>query len=229
MTSDKNEQAKMRASRRLKQMGIIFLVSIVGVLVLFYAFPSNAKKKVVVRPKVTLPGKEISTDFNENKFTQGNEQRLLHEIGICDTLIVKDNNLDQPACSPRFFRFFPLKNNTNFNDGFMLLVRSGVHAFPTRLLLIFQRESKQLVKVNGFNGYLIERRPSKSAYDDIVVRFFERYDKQKYFYHCLFTWEKGRYAYVKCEEINDQKVKAEKIDSVSKVVLDYLTEGKLIF
>jgi hypothetical protein len=34
---------------------------------------------------------------------------------------------------------------------------------------------------------------------------------------------------VKCEEINDQKVKVEKVDSVSKVVLGYLSDKKLIF
>jgi hypothetical protein len=111
----------------------------------------------------------------------------------------------------------------------MLLVRSGVHAFPTRLLLIYQREGKQLVKVNGFNGYLIERRKTNTDYDDIVVRFFERYDRQKYFYHCLFTWDKGTYNYVNCEEINDQKVKKDKLDSVSKVVYGYLQDKKLIF
>jgi hypothetical protein len=86
-----------------------------------------------------------------------------------------------------------------------------------------------LVQVNGFNGYLIERRKSNTEYDDIVIRFFERFDKQKYFYHCLFSWDQGKYNYVKCEEINDQKVKIEKVDSVSKVVLGYLSDKKLIF
>jgi hypothetical protein len=205
------------------------LVSIIGVGLLYYLVPGKLKKPVPVPPKISLPGKEISTDFNLNTFTQGSESRLLHEIGICDTLTLKDNNLDEPACSPRFFRFFPLKNNTNFQNGFMLLVRSGVHAFPTRRLLIFQRESNQLVQVNGFNGYLIERRKSNTEYDDIVIRFFERFDKQKYFYHCLFSWDQGKYNYVKCEEINDQKVKIEKVDSVSKVVLGYLSDKKLIF
>ena len=228
MTQNK-QTGKVRSRKLFYRRGIILLASIIGVGLLYYLVPSKLKKPVPVPPKISLPGKEISTDFNLNTFTQGNETRLLHELGICDTLTLKDNNLDEPACSPRFFRFFPLKNNTNFNNGFMLLVRSGVHAFPTRRLLIFQRESNQLVQVNGFNGYLIERRKSNTEYDDIVIRFFERFDKQKYFYHCLFSWGQGKYNYVKCEEINDQKVKIEKVDSVSKVVLGYLSDKKLIF
>ena len=157
MTQNK-QTGKVRSRKLFYRRGIILLASIIGVGLLYYLVPSKLKKPVPVPPKISLPGKEISTDFNLNTFTQGNETRLLHELGICDTLTLKDNNLDEPACSPRFFRFFPLKNNTNFNNGFMLLVRSGVHAFPTRRLLIFQRESNQLVQVNGFNGYLIERR-----------------------------------------------------------------------
>jgi hypothetical protein len=228
MTQNK-QTGKVRSRKLFYRRGIILLVSIIGVGLLYYLVPGKLKKPVVAPPKISLPGKEISTDFNLNTFTQGSEPRLLHEIGICDTLTLKDNNLDEPACSPRFFRFFPLKNNTDFQNGFMLLVRSDVHAFPTRRLLIFQRESNQLVQVNGFNGYLIERRKSKTEYDDIVIRFFERFDKQIYFYHCLFSWDQGKYNYVKCEEINDQKVKVEKVDSVSKVVLGYLSDKKLIF
>ena len=228
MTQNK-EMGKAKSPKLLYRRGIILLVSIIGVGLLYYLVPGKLKKPIPPKPKINLPGKEISTDFNLNAFTQGNEPRLLHEIGICDTMTLKNNNLDEPACSPRFFRFFPLKNNTDFQNGFMLLVRSGVHAFPTRRLLIFQRESNQLVQVNGFNGYLIERRKSNTEYDDIVIRFFERFDKQKYFYHCLFSWDQGKYNYVKCEEINDQKVKIEKVDSVSKVVLGYLSDKKLIF
>ncbi len=227
MTQNK-EMGKAKSPKLLYRRGIILLVSIIGVGLLYYLVPGKLKKPIPPKPKINLPGKEISTDFNLNAFTQGNEPRLLHEIGICDTMTLKNNNLDEPACSPRFFRFFPLKNNTDFQNGFMLLVRSGVHAFPTRLFMVFERKDNKLKQVNAFNGYIIERRKSKTEYDDIVIRFFERYDKQKYFYHCLFSWDKGRYNYVKCEEINDQKVKAEKVDSVSKVVLGYLSEKSLI-
>jgi hypothetical protein len=80
-----------------------------------------------------------------------------------------------------------------------------------------------------FVGYIIERRVVASNYDDIVVRFFERYENQKYFYNCLYTWKNGRYVYQKCEAINDAKLKPEKADSVSIEVEKILNENKLIF
>jgi len=111
----------------------------------------------------------------------------------------------------------------------MLLIRSGVNAFPTRRLVVFERQNKKLIKVNGFIGYIIERRKTNSAYDDIVIRFFERYDRQKYFYHCLFTWKNNKYQYVNCEEINDQKIKVPLQDSVSNVVKQILIDKQYLF
>ena len=106
MTQNK-DTGKVKSPRLLYRRGIIFLISLIGVGLLYY-FTSNTEKPVVPKlPKISLPGKEISTDFNLNKFTQGNERQLLHELGICDTLTVINNNIDIPACSPKFFRFFP--------------------------------------------------------------------------------------------------------------------------
>ncbi|NBX79746.1 MAG: hypothetical protein EBQ94_05095, partial [Flavobacteriales bacterium] len=134
-----------------------------------------------------------------------------------------------PSCSPRFFRFFKLNKAKELDKSFMLLARSGVNGFPVRRLLIFERERGKLVKVNGFVGYIIERRSTETNYDDIVIRFFERYDKQKYFYNCLYTWKGGQYQYVGCEAINDYKLKPEKADSVSIEVEKILNEKKLVF
>ena len=112
----------------------------------------------------------------------------------------------------------------------MLLMRSGVNGFPARRLLIFERENGNLVKTNGFTGYIIEKRPSKKLdYDDIVVRFFEKYESQKYFYNCLFSWKNQRYEFVKCEAINDIAIKPEVVDSVSIEINKILIEKQLIF
>lgn len=171
----------------------------------------------------------ISTDFNANSFTGNIEEKLLKEIGICDSTQGDDTNLDNPSCSPRFFRFFKLNKAKELNESCMLMVRAGVNAFPVRRLLIFERERGKIVKVNGFVGYLIERRSTETNYDDIVVRFFERYDKQKYFYNCLYTWKGGQYQYVCCEAINDFKLKPEKADSVSIEVKKILNEKRLVY
>ena len=214
----------------LKRIAWISLVVFICSL-LVWKFSSNEKPTIPINDdtKKVLKVEQISTDFNLNKFSSNEEIELLKEIGICDSTQADDKNLDNPSCSPRFFRFFKLNKSKELSDGFMLLVRAGVNKFPVRRLLIFERENGQLVKTNGFVGYIIERRVVAGNYDDIVVRFFERYENQKYFYNCLYTWKNGRYVYQKCEAINDAKLKPEKADSVSIEVEKILNENKLIF
>lgn len=208
----------------------IILLCVIGVFVAWFL---NRKEKPNGDDTANQPEKQkvefISTDFNANTFSGKTEEKLLKEIGICDSTQGDDNNLDNPSCSPRFFRFFKLSKTKELKDGFMLLVRAGVNKFPVRRLLIFERENGQLVKVNGFVGYIIERRSTKTNYDDIVVRFFERYYEQKYFYNCLYSWKNGQYQYVRCEAINDSKIKAEKADSVSIEVEKIIKEKQLVY
>lgn len=209
----------------------IILFCVIGVFVAWFL---NSRKNATNGDDSTETTKKqkieyISTDFNANAFSGKVEEKLLKEIGICDSTQGDDNNLDNPSCSPRFFRFFKLNKTKGLNDGFMLLVRAGVNKFPVRRLLIFERENGQLVKVNGFVGYIIERRSTDASYDDIVVRFFERYYEQKYFYNCLYTWKNGQYQYVRCEAINDSKIKPEKSDSVSVEVEKIIKEKQLVY
>lgn len=172
---------------------------------------------------------EISTDFNDNEFKSEVEAKLLKELKICDSTMTEDNSLARPSCSPRFFRFFPLKHDKLLNEGFILLVRSGVNGFPVRRLLVFERTNGKLVNTNRFIGYIIQTRKKDNGYDDIVVRFFERYEKQKYFYHCLYTWKGGKYQFVRCEEINSERIKPEMVDSVSYEVQKILNEKGLVY
>jgi len=208
---------------------IILVVFICSLLVWKFSLPTKLNKVDKVDQNKVLKVEQISTDFNANTFKSEEEISLLKEIGICDSTQADDSNLDNPSCSPRFFRFFKLNKTKSLNDGFILLVRAGVNKFPVRRLLIFERENGQLVKTNGFVGYIIERRVVAGNYDDIVVRFFERYENQKYFYNCLYTWKNGRYVYVKCETINEAKIKTDKADSVSTEVEKILNENKLVF
>ena len=63
MTQNKKME-KVKSSKLLYRRGIIFLISLIGVGLLYY-FTSNTKKPVVPKlPKISLPGKEISTDFS---------------------------------------------------------------------------------------------------------------------------------------------------------------------
>jgi hypothetical protein len=207
------------------------IIAIIGV---FINNKVNNKKKKE-KPEVNVEIQLIETDFITNTFSGTTEIELLKELGICDSTAPNDNNLDRPSCSPRFFRFFNYKKNAELRNNFILLVRSGVNGFPARRLLIFARENGQLVKTNGFIGYIIEKRRVKTKlHDDIVIRFFEKYYEQKYFYNCLFSWKDQRYEFVKCETIGappkgDEAIKPELVDSVSSEIYKILIEKQLIF
>lgn len=171
----------------------------------------------------------ISTDFNANVFSSNIEVELLKELHLCDVAAPTDTDEKRPACSPNFFRFFGLKKGKPLKDGFMLLTKAGVNGFDRRRLLIFERENGVLVKLNGFVGNLIEKRPSPLGYDDIVVRFGERIEGYLYYYNCLFTWQQSRYEYQKCEAINDSRIKAELVDSMAIEIKKSLDANNFLF
>ena len=217
------------------QFLIPILIIVLAALVTGYFYTKKLAKKKVDKPKEKTEIQLIETDFNANTFSGTTEIELLNELGVCDSTAPNDKNLDRPSCSPRFFRFFNYKKNAELRNNFILLLRSGVNGFPARRLLIFARENGQLVKTNGFIGYIIEKRRIKNKlHDDIVIRFYEKYYKQKYFYNCLFSWKDQRYEFVKCEAIGappkgDEAIKPELVDSVSSVIYKILIEKQLIF
>ena len=217
------------------QFLITILIIVLAALVTGYFYTKKPVKKKVDKLKEKTEIQLIETDFNANTFSGTTEIELLKELGVCDSTAPNDNNLDRPSCSPRFFRFFNYKKNAALRNNFILLLRSGVNGFPARRLLIFARENGQLVKTNGFIGYIIEKRRIKNKlHDDIVIRFYEKYYDQKYFYNCLFSWKDQRYEFVKCEAIGappkgDEAIKPELVDSVSSEIYKILIEKQLIF
>ena len=212
------------------QFLIPIVIIVLAALVTGYFYTKKPAKKKVDKPKEKTEIQLIETDFNANTFSGTTEIELLKELGVCDSTAPNDNNLDRPSCSPRFFRFFNYKKNTELRNNFILMLRSGVNGFPARRLLIFERENGKLVKTNGFIGYIIEKRAAKNTlYDDIVIRFYEKYYEQKYFYNCLFSWKDQRYEFVKCEAINDIAIKPAVVDSVSIEINKILIEKQLVF
>ena len=214
-----------------KKLVVVFLMVLLGGIIATFILKkgksTNDNSEIENLKSNTPEIEEISTDFNLNSFSSKDEESLLKEIKICDSTMKEANNLARPSCSPRFFRFFKLKEYKPLKDGFMLLVRSGVNGFPVRRLLVFERSGKRLINTNKFIGYIIEKRKTANSNDDIVIRFFERYQNQKYFYHCLYSWKNGKYEFVRCEEINSERVKPELLDSVSVEVQKILIEKNL--
>ena len=217
-------------------MYIVLIILTVFLVVMWINKKSSDKNEEEQEEnKIEIPEEKseiqlIETDFNANTFSGTTEFELLKELGVCDSTAPNDKNLDRPSCSPRFFRFFSYKKNAELRNNFILLLRSGVNGFPARRLLIYERENGKLVRTNGFIGYIIEKRiVNNKLYDDIVIRFYEKYDNQKYFYNCLFSWKDQRYEFIKCEAINELKIKPELVDSVSREINKTLIEKQLVF
>lgn len=184
------------------------------------------KKKV----KIVKPiGVQISTDFHTNTFSSKQEPLLLKELRLCDSTIQWSEDENRPSCTPNFFRIFPLKKGLDIANGCMVLLKAGVNHFPVRRFVVYEREGDEMVQANGFIGYPIEFRPRSQTYDDVVIRFFERYEGEKFFYNCLFTWKQNRYQFVQCEQINDANIKPEKQKEVSAEILQILNEKQLVF
>jgi hypothetical protein len=217
----------MRNKKLLLFIGILFAL----LVVLFFTvkYLNQQDKPKPVKKKETVKGIQISTDFNTNSFSSKNEAKLLKNLGLCDSTINWSEDLDKPSCTPNFFRVFPLKKGLDIAQGCMVLMKAGVNHFPVRRFVIYEKEGAQMIQANGFIGYPIEFRPQDQNYDDVVIRFFERYEGQKYFYNCLFTWKQNRYQYVRCEQINDANIKPEKQEQVSAEILKILNDKQLVF
>ena len=217
----------MRNKKLLLFIGILFAL----LVVLFFTvkYLNQQDKPKPVKKKETVKGIQISTDFNTNSFSSKNEANLLKNLGLCDSTINWSEDLDRPSCTPNFFRVFPLKKGLDIAQGCMVLMKAGVNHFPVRRFVIYEKEGAQMIQANGFIGYPIEFIPQDQNYDDVVIRFFERYEGQKYFYNCLFTWKQNRYQYVRCEQINDANIKPEKQAQVSAEILKILNDKQLVF
>ncbi|HRP52357.1 MAG TPA: hypothetical protein PLI97_02490 [Fluviicola sp.] len=206
--------------------------------VLFFAFGCKEEpEEIKLHPHYKKSNQSdtdptISTNFNENVFQFGVEEKLLKELHLCDPKAETDNDPKHPSCSPKFFRFFKLSEKSSLENGFMVLIKAGVNDFPLRRLLIFERENGTLVKLNGFNGNLIEQRKTTSGYDDLVIRFPDNINGNITYYNCVFTWKNGKYEYVNCEVIDEdipRRIKAEFVDSMAVEIKKILDRNKMIF
>ena len=218
----------MRNKKLLWVIGILFALLVVLYLINNSRFEmyENQKKNTEVEEVERV---QISTDFNTNTFSSKDEPKILKELKLCDSSIQWSEDLNRPSCTPNYFRVFPLKKGLDISQGCMVLLKAGVNGFPVRRFVVYEKEGNQFVQANGFIGYPIEFRPQAKTYDDVVIRFFERYEEEKYFYNCLFTWKQNRYQFVRCEQINDANIKPEKQKEVSAEILQILNEKQLVF
>lgn len=177
----------------------------------------------------------IEVLFDEDTFDNPKAVELLEEIKICNTDAQKEMGLQVADCSPKNFKFFPLKKGLPLENGFILLVKATTGGVALRRILIFERERGNLVKVNGYIANIIGQRPTKSGYNDLLLRFIDIIEGSDVYYNCLFHWEAGKYQFKSCETIQEPagnfsgKVKESVKDSVSKEILEIITNNEMIF
>jgi hypothetical protein len=175
----------------------------------------------------------IETLFNVDNFEDAKHLELLKELKICSEFQKDTSNYMEPACSPRFFRVFSMRDDAPVENAFLLQIKSKVGGIKLRRLVTFVREKGQLVKVNTFVANLIGTRTSKSHYKDLILRFNDNIEGEIIFYNCLFAWDGKKYTFKSVELIEGsdwrQRLKPEFKDSVSNDIYTTLVRNEMIF
>lgn len=174
----------------------------------------------------------IETLFNVDNFEDAKHLELLKELKICSEFQKDTSNYMEPACSPRFFRVFPMRDDAPVENAFLLQIKSKVGGIKLRRLVTFVREKGQLIKVNTFVANLIGTRTSKNHFKDLILRFNDNIEGEIIFYNCLFTWDGKKYTFKSVELIEGsdwrQRLKPEFKDSVSNDIYTTLVRNEMI-
>ena len=205
-------------------------IFIVLLLVLVSCNDEGTTKKTTAQKTQVGTKTNIECLFDETTFASTDEYPLLKELKICDETQKDLNNYDVPACNPKFFKFYPFIENKKLKDAFVLLIKSRVQGFPLRRVLVFEREGKELVKVNGFVANLIGKRKSASKHDDLILRFNDKVGMgEVVFYNCLYVWKDKHYVFKQVEQINDANIKTEFQDSMNVEIETVITKNRMVF
>ena len=215
---------------KINQLRFVVFAVLAGTL-LFACSEDEEKKKGHEQAHGDLVG--IETLFDQNNFEDPSMEGLLKELNLCNDTTRSLEDYMNPACSPRFFRFFKLTEKTPIENGFLLQLKSKVSGFPLRRLLIFVRENGQLVKVNGFVANLIGRRKTDTAYDDLLLRFNDNVEGEITFYNCFYRWNGAKYEFLSVEVIEGANwggpVKKELKDSMGIEIQKEISDNGMLF
>lgn len=212
----------------------ILIILIVGII-LYSCSSEEQPKKEVIEDTVgeIIP---IETLFDSNEFEEKAHKELLEELKICSSFQKDTSNYLEPACSPRFFKVFPMNEKVNVKNAFLVQIKSKVGGIKLRRFLAFVRERGELVKCNAFVANLIAKIKTKSGYDDLVLRFNDNVEGDVIFYNCLFSWDGFKYNFKTVEAIEGyengelwrQRIKQELKDSVSNEIYKTLQKNQMI-
>lgn len=214
----------------MKYLSFLFLT--------FLLFACSSEKEEV-KEVAQVHFEDIQTIFSPGEFSDTTKIQLLKELNICETRInPNDTAWTYAPCAPSNFRFLSFNEKKELKNSFMLQIKAlsilpaskGV-PLPVRHLMIFERESGKLIKVNGFRGNLVGWRKGKNPEKDLLVRFYLPVDEV--FANCTFTWNGGRYEFSNAISVDwgegDRTIKVEDRDSVSNLIYTDLINSSLLF
>lgn len=194
---------------------------------LFFACSSPTEEKpapLVKEPVVQQDERNVEILFDQEKFSDPKMAELLNELKICNPMQKNKNNASEPACDPRFFHIMPFIENEPIENAFLLVIRAGVHDWPLRRVLVYQREEGKLVLVNTFVANLVGVRKSGSRHDDLILQFFDEYENRL---ECIYKWKENRYQYSSVERIEGRKIKSSLQDSMNVEIAKVINDNKM--
>ena len=141
----------------------------------------------------------IATKFEGKKFKNKEFLDILEELGVCE-MATSDSSYFA-ACTPENFNISRFKNEGSMKDAFILEMKAGIFPKnaemplpPVRHVIVFEREEGKLVRVGGFRGNLIGKRPNeKSGADDLLLALYDTDDET--LFHCVFKWNGSKYEF----------------------------------
>lgn len=172
--------------------------------------PGSGTGSALIKPKEYE--EEIEVIFQDSKANTPLEDSLLKAVNLCNPNQQDLKNYMSPACNSKFFEVFPLVSKATMRDRFLVLCRSGVHGFPVRRVIVFEKENGIYMTVNTFVADLVAMEKSKnSEYKDLILQFMDMDENR---FECRYLWREGRYTYDKAMKINGNRIKAQYLDSM---------------
>ncbi|MDG1333508.1 MAG: hypothetical protein P8P74_14325 [Crocinitomicaceae bacterium] len=179
----------------------------------------------------------IATTFEGKKFENTIFNDLLEELGVCE--FESSDSTYYATCSPENFKISKFKNEGGLKDAFILEMKAGIFPKnaevplpPVRHVIIFEREGGKLVRVGGFRGNLIGKRPNaKSGADDLLLALYDTDDET--LFHCVFKWNGGKYEFHSIERLDYgegfRTIKGEDKLETTQQIFQQLRDKSLIF
>lgn len=164
--------------------------------------------------------------FDESTFDNPKIPVLLKELNLCDAKQTNLKDARNPACDPKFFKVLPYAENEQLENAFLVVVRAGVHDWPLRRVMVYQREQGKLVIVNTFIANLVGTKKSATKHDDLILQFLDEYENRL---ECVYKWKENRYQYASVERIEGGKIKKTLQDSMNVEIAKVITANKMAF